>query len=104
MSVTKTLSTVLNNRLVVQPPKSADSNRIAVLTDHMVNVLKEYRENEDLLCPIIFHIKSGNYLNVSRPQMWLHVIYKANPQLKKHITIHVFFTHICNLKKGRRYD
>lgn len=100
VNVNKTLSTGLGNKLIIQSPKSTDSNRVAVLTDHMVSVLKEYHRNEKILFPIIFHKESGNYLNLSRPQAWLKSIYVANPQLKKHITVHGFRHTYATLNKG----
>lgn len=80
-SESKTLSAGFNNRLLVrtESPKSADSNRTAILTDNMITVLKEFHEQDKLICPIIFHNQSGNYLNISRPQMWLKLIYQDNP-------------------------
>lgn len=97
--VSKTLSTGLNNRIVVQSPKSEDSKRMAVLTDHMIGVLKEYRKRDKLMCPVVFHKQSGEYLNISRPQMWLTSIYKANQQIKKHITVHGFRHTYATLNK-----
>ena len=100
VNVNKTLSTGIRNKLIIQSPKSADPNRVAVLTDHMVSVLKEYHKNEKILFPIIFHKESGNYLNLSRPQAWLKSIYAANPQLKKHITVHGFRHTYATHNKG----
>lgn len=100
LDVNKTLANGIGNKILVQSPKSADSKRIAVLTDHMASILLEYRRKNEVIYPIIFHKESGEYLNLSRPQSWLKSIYKSNPQLKKHITVHGFRHTYATLNKG----
>ena len=56
----------------------------------MASILLEYRRKNEVIYPIIFHKEAGEYFNLSSPQTWLKSIYKSNPQLKKHITVHGF--------------
>lgn len=70
------------------------------MTDHIASILLEYHRKTEAICPIIFHKESGEYLNLSRPQSWLKLIYKSNPQLKKHITVHGFRHTYATLNKG----
>lgn len=100
VKVTKTLAIGLNNKLIIQAPKSADSKRPTPLTDHMISVLKEYRKEDKLVSPIIFHGLGNKYVAISKPQRWLDLIYKANPDLRQ-ITIHGFRHTYATLNKGQ---
>lgn len=100
VSITKTLALGIDNKLIVQTPKSLTSNRPIPLTEHMISVLKEYRKQQKIICPIIFHGISSNYVNLSKPDRWLQAIYNADKSLKK-ITIHGFRHTYATLNKNQ---
>ena len=66
----------------------------------MITVLKEYRKQQKIICPIIFHGISSNYVNLSKPDRWLQAIYNADKSLKK-ITIHGFRHTYATLNKNQ---
>ncbi|WP_276804771.1 tyrosine-type recombinase/integrase [Lactobacillus hominis] len=100
VSVTKTLAVGIDNKLIVQTPKSLTSDRPIPLSKNMITVLKKYREKQNKIYSIIFHGFSDNYVNLSKPDRWLTAIYNADKSLKK-ITIHGFRHTYATLNKDQ---
>lgn len=98
LKVNRTLATGFNNKELLQDPKTIDSKRPTPLTDHMINVLKEYRKEDKLVSPIVFHGDGNKYQKISKPQRWLASIYKNYPHLRK-ITVHGFRHTYATLNK-----
>lgn len=89
ISVTKTLAYGLDNKYIVQTPKSPKSLRTVPLSTHLKEELLKYKDNQKIDTEIIFHTIDGNYLRLSKPTRWLDTIYKQLPDLKR-ITTHGF--------------
>lgn len=84
--VNKTLATGINNKYIIQKPKTKKSLRDVPLSNDLALALKKYRKD---LSTKLFHTKDGDYLRLSKPQQWLRQIYKLDPELKQ-ITVHGF--------------
>lgn len=100
VSVKRTLAIGLNNKLIVQSPKTFVGKRPTPLTDHMIETLKEYRKQDKLICPIIFHGNGNKYVSISKPSRWLGIIYNQNKDLRK-ISVHGFRHTYATLNKNQ---
>lgn len=87
--ITKTVADGLNNKQLVQAPKTKNSVRDIPLSNSLYEALIEYRKANKIVYPLVFCKKDGSHLDLSAPANWLSYIYKANPKLKR-ITIHGF--------------
>lgn len=91
----------MNNKQIMQTPKSHISIRYQTLSDYMISVFKQYRKNDIIICPIIFHGEGNKYVSLTKPQRWLDSIYKYNSQITKHITVHGFRHIYATYMKGQ---
>lgn len=87
--ITKTLAQGLDNKQIIQPPKTPHSYRDVPMSNNLSKALKDYRRSEKILYPIVFCKQDGTHLNLSAPSNWLHYLYKKNKDLKR-ITVHGF--------------
>lgn len=85
--VTKTLAQGLNNKQLIQSPKTSHSYRDVPMSSNLEKCLMEYRHSRKIIYPVIFTKANGDYLNLSAPSNWLNYVYKDNPDLKQ-ITVH----------------
>jgi len=109
ITVNKTLTYGLNNKLMVNSPKTKQSNRTVPLSANLKQVLLDYRKSEKVVSDKIFHTVNGNYLALSKPTQWLDRVYTKDHEINekyakkykldknyvlnkdlKHITIHGF--------------
>lgn len=88
ININKTLAYGLHGKYVVQPPKTAHSKRKVPLSKNLKSELLNYQK-QDTKNKYLFHTENGDYLRLTKPQQWLKIIYRKNPELKK-ITIHGF--------------
>lgn len=88
ISITKTRSVDDNGHAITKhSTKNETSTREVVLSDTMIDKLKDYKRcSLSTTTNIVFH-RQNNYLAVSSVQYWLKKIYEQNPKLKK-ITTH----------------
>lgn len=109
IKINKTLAYGLDNKIIVNSPKTKESNRVIPLSPNLKALLLKYRKNEKIISAKVFHTISGNYLPLSTPANWLNKIYKQDHENNvkfakennldesyvmnadlKHITIHGF--------------
>lgn len=85
--ITKTLAQGLDNKQLIQPPKTMHSYRDVPMSTTLEKSLLDYRRNQKVIFPVIFTKANGDYLNLAAPSNWLNYVYKENPTIKR-ITIH----------------
>lgn len=106
LSINKTLAYGLDNKTIIQPPKSPKSKRILPISDSLKEVLIDYKQKQKIISNKLFHTIKGTYLKMSKPDQWLKSIYAKDheekvkyakthnlkePQLDlRHITVHGF--------------
>ncbi|WP_323678203.1 tyrosine-type recombinase/integrase [Lactobacillus johnsonii] len=106
LSVNKTLAYGLDNKTIIQPPKSPKSKRILPISDSLKEVLIDYKQKQKIISNKLFHTIKGTYLKMSKPDQWLKSIYAKDHEKKvkyakthnlkepqpdlHHITVHGF--------------
>ena len=106
LSVNKTLAYGLDNKTIIQPPKSPKSKRILPISDSLKEVLIDYKQKQKIISNKLFHTIKGTYLKMSKPDQWLKSIYAKDHEEKvkyakthnlkepqpdlRHITVHGF--------------
>ncbi|MDY6043621.1 MAG: site-specific integrase [Lactobacillus johnsonii] len=106
LSVNKTLAYGLDNKTIIQPPKSPKSKRILPISDSLKEVLIDYKQKQKIISNKLFHTIKGTYLKMSKPDQWLKSIYAKDHEEKAkyaktynlkepqpdlhHITVHGF--------------
>lgn len=106
LSVNKTLAYGLDNKTIIQPPKSPKSKRILPISDSLKEVLIDYKQKQKIISNKLFHTIKGTYLKMSKPDQWLKSIYAKDHEEKvkyanthnlkepqpdlHHITVHGF--------------
>ena len=89
LSVNKALAYGLDNKIIMQPPKSKKSKRTLPISQNLAEALIDYHKKQKIIYKVVFHEQNGNYYNLTAPGNWLLKIYKANPQLRR-ITVYGF--------------
>ncbi|MGS0678346.1 tyrosine-type recombinase/integrase [Lactobacillus johnsonii] len=106
LSINKTLAYGLDNKTIIQPPKSPKSKRILPISDSLKEVLIDYKQKQKIISNKLFHTIKGTYLKMSKPDQWLKSIYAKDHEEKvkyanthnlkepqpdlRHITVHGF--------------
>lgn len=106
LSINKTLAYGLDNKTIIQPPKSPKSKRILPISDSLKEVLIDYKQKRKVISNKLFHTIKGTYLKMSKPDQWLKSIYAKDHEEKvkyakthnlkepqpylRHITVHGF--------------
>lgn len=109
ISINKTLTYGIGNKLMVNSPKTKQSKRTVPLSANLKQTLLDYRKGQKIVSDKIFHTYQGNYLALSKPTQWLNRVYAKDHELNeeyakqykldenyvlnkdlKHITIHGF--------------
>ncbi len=87
LHVHRTTAIGLNNKTVIQDPKTINSNRVIPLSDNLTKVLHKYHS----LCngEKLFPKQDGGWKNPSDARDWLQQIYRKYPTLRQ-ITCHGF--------------
>ncbi|WP_297953200.1 site-specific integrase [uncultured Lactobacillus sp.] len=82
----------LQNKKVINEPKTYSGKRELTLSKKLSYVLKEYRKKQSFFNgdnDYIFHTKNGSFFNSPAVSEWMKSIYHFNPNLRK-ITAHGF--------------
>ncbi|MDK7952189.1 tyrosine-type recombinase/integrase [Lactobacillus paragasseri] len=87
--VRHTVAIGLENKVILDTPKTQASVRDVPLTDALAKVLKEYRIKQGKICDKLFPKRNGGWKNPSDAGDWLRQIYDNDTELRK-ITVHGF--------------
>ena len=79
LAVNRTLAVGLNNKTIIQPPKSKMSKRMLPISDNLKKVLLEYRHSQKILSNKLFHTRRGTYYPLIKPFTKLILIYARLP-------------------------
>lgn len=82
LSINKTLAYGLDNKTIIQPPKSPKSKRILPISDSLKEVLIDYKQKQKIISNKLFHTIKGTYLKMSKPDQWLKSIYAKDHEEK----------------------
>lgn len=87
LHINRTTTVGLNNKTIVQEPKTVNSKRTLPLSDNLVSALTEYKKQcySEKLFPKV----DGGWKTPSDARSWLYQIYKKYPNLRR-ITCHGF--------------
>ena len=87
--VRHTVAIGLENKVILDTPKTQASLRDVPLTDSLAKVLKEYHSKQTRLTDKLFCKRDGGWKNPSDAGDWLRQIYDNDSSLRK-ITVHGF--------------
>lgn len=107
LKVSKAVTRGLNNRIIIQPPKTSSSNRKLSLTETTLKLLKKWKEEQDAMNNIlgykssnatrlIFSNTKNSIINPTKPRQKLFGIYDRY-DIKKRIKLHGFRHTHCSL-------
>ncbi len=99
--VNKTVAIGINKRLLVQYPKTKNSDRIVTMDQDTLDVLSKWRtiQKEKMeklgyqtLKPnqLVFSNNKNGLIQPSTPSRWMRTIYRDHSEIKKHISVHGF--------------
>lgn len=89
LHVNRTVAIGLDNKTIIQPPKTFNSRRTIPMSDNLVAVLKKYRKDYPTPHDRLFTKRDGGWKSPTDSRDWLQQIYKKYPDLRR-ITVHGF--------------